>query len=159
MLATLSVESIKLEDSKFTNGEPVFTIIAEVPSGLVMRLYEADHLHIHWIRPNITEICVFAHPIAGVKRRSTVTPHIERPAAPMSEWSYDLYGTIAKVNVSDPHSDREGLYLLDVGEGTILVDSSLSEFLPASEPSLSVGDALFIPTSRVDIYEDQPLRC
>lgn len=52
MRAALSVESMNLEAPTFGNGEPVFTIVAELPSGLTMRLYEAGHIHISILRLN-----------------------------------------------------------------------------------------------------------
>lgn len=157
MIAALSIASLEIERDDPTSDEEVFTAVVELPSGQALHLYEADRLHVHWVRPNVEEVCVLAHPAAGAKRLETVTPRIEPPDRPVSKWSYDLYGTVAKVGAS-LCGDRD-LYLLDVGHGTILVAGSLGQHLSHSDTPLSVGDALFVPTVRVDLYEDQALRC
>ncbi|WP_254832606.1 hypothetical protein [Haloglomus salinum] len=155
MLAGLHVRSVDVSK----DGEGSYTVTVNVPSGQTIHLYEADHFHISWVRPNIERVCVLAYPREGVERISANKARIEAANSPPTKWNYDLYGRIEKIGASVGVGDTEDSYLLDVGDGTVLVHNSLSEFVPSPELPLVKGDWLFVPTVRLELHQDQALNC
>lgn len=147
--------SIELEQSYTEEGTAVATVVATLQSGQSLRLYEGDGITILSTTVPREAICLLARPKMGAERRRAVTPRIEQPADPDTEWSYNLYGTLEETDVTLLHGDTETAYLLDIGVGTILVDPIIDDLLPTSETPLAVGDALFVPTSRVEFHDDQ----
>lgn len=150
--------SLELEQGYTAEGTAVATVVVTLQSGQTLRLYEGDGITIVSTNVPREAICLLARPKAGAERRESVTPRIERSDDPDSEWSYDLYGTVEKLDIMMFHGDTEKAYLLDIGVGTVLVDSTIDDLLPASADPLTVGDALFVPTSRIELHDDQFLQ-
>lgn len=154
-----TVEEPDPTDDKAEPSTPVYTITADLPSGKFIDLYEGDHIHIFYVRPSIERICVYAYPREGAKRLASVDTRIEYPDSPPTKWSYDLYGYIKKVGASLMQTEETNdSYVVDVGDGTVVVDSSLAEYLPSSEVPLAEGDAIYIPTLRLELWEEMPMR-
>lgn len=156
MSTTVPIEplSLELEQGYTEAGTEVATVLVTLRSGQTLRLCEGEYITIISTRVPRKAVCILARPKAGVERRRSVTPRIDRPTDPDTEWSYDLYGTVESVDAQLFHGDSETAYRLDVGVGTVLVDSSLDDLLPASDRPVAVGDTLFVPTSRLELYDD-----
>lgn len=156
MLAGLPIQLFDSEMLPSEPGDETLAILIELPSGKSIRLEEGDSIQIISFKLPREQVLICAYPDRGVEILDTVEPRIE-PSPCESAWRYDLYGTIEKTDAKDSLGDKEWLYVLDVGEGTILVTRSLADLLPAAEPPLEVGDALRIPRAMLEPYYDGQL--
>jgi hypothetical protein len=149
--------SFALEYDRTFDGSEVSTAVAELPTGATIRLGIADHFVAINELPGVDrELVVLAHPTTGVRRLDDVAPRIARPETWHTQWSVDFYGVVGALGVDPIHGRGTSFHVLDVGVGSVYVHPSLERCLPAADPALEGGDALYVPAATTEVWDVHP---
>ena len=149
--------SLSLEYDRMRDGTEVSTAVVEFEDGVSLRFRFADHvLSVSEVTGVERELTALAHPASGVESLETTTPRLELPETWYTQWSADVYGVVTDVAVDPIPGADEPFDVLDVGPGTCYLHPSVRERLPRADRPLTVGDALYVPTTALEIGDLHP---
>ncbi|WP_139326556.1 hypothetical protein [Natrinema saccharevitans] len=153
-LPEVTTTALSLEHDRTADGCNVSTAVAELSTGVTIRLQIADHFIGISELPGVErELTILAHPANQVTAQEVNTPRITTPAVWYSQWNADCYGIVKDREVDAlPRADVQ-FDILDVGVGSIYLHPTVREYLPESELPLHYGDTLYVSASPLVMWE------
>jgi len=156
MSPSVPTGDLTLESDRTADGTEVSTVVAELPTGTVVRLRIADHfMLVSELRGIERELTILAHP-TEVAKQEVLSPRIAPPEVWYSPWTVDLYGIVEAVDVEPTPSNSDHVHVLDVGVGSIYLHPTVSDRLPESDRPLRKGDELYLPSAELTMWELHP---
>lgn len=100
-------------------------------------------------------------PRAGIETKNSTGPGIHSIEDAPSDWAYEFCGEVVAVDPADEWfaDSRQGLVILDIGVGTVLIDPNEGICDQIQEGSVSIGDQVCVEALRTDIIEASVEHC